>query len=521
MWWWSVLALAGTPPTVGLEWKKASSSLKIGAPEGFELAEDAIADLTLSMGGQQLHAELPQAVVASGLSLGEVRGTDLSGDLRVVLCDKASGSCQPTDWRLSGALPQNKRGSVALSVAPAQPEPGPAAPHPATFGPHATTDAVQAAFAQAKAEDGFVLLDFSAVWCPPCMVLAAEVLHADPAPKALQGYQVAVIDVDHVSSFAHKDRYDIGSYPTVVVVDAMGNERSRMVGYPGREAFLRWLSTATEDPTTADLASDPAEIEPDRAAQLAWILAQAHEFESAGPWIERAEAGGSEIIELSLAQQQLEPTAERLAWLIEHAPRRAYEWAFSALELAEDHRELAQKAAALAVAHTEGQELADALYLAGRVEEDEAQARLLYAAAASTVASDLGDHPARDKAYLTWLADLHELAGNVDAAIELLEMSSSDYPDEPTFDLSLAHLLLRAERPEQALIAADRAVQRAWGDNLLRAAAAKAKILAALDRREEAAVVAAEALAAVEAEEGLDVRTHKYRERLSAWLETD
>lgn len=520
MWWWSVLALAGSPPTVGVEWKKASSVLTIEAPSGSELAEDALAELSLAVGGQLLRVELPQAAVASGVSLGEVRGADLSGDLQLVLCDKASGACQPTAWRLQGAVEQAKRGSVALSVTQ-PPAAEPEAHPPVAFGPHATAAEAEAALARAAADDGFVLLDFSAVWCPPCMVLAAEVLHADPIPEALAGYQVAVLDVDHDSSFAYKDRYDVGSYPTVVVVDAQGNERSRMVGYPGREAFLAWLATATEDTTAAELAGDPAAVEPDRAAQLAWSLAQAHEFEAAKPWLERAEAGGSQAIELRLAQLQLQPTAERLSWMIDNAADRVYEWAFAALELADAHRPLAQQAAALAVARLEGQELADALYLAGKLEDDEAKARLLFAAAASTVASDLGEDPARDKAYLDWLAQLRALAGDLDAAIALLEAASADYPEEPTFDLSLARLLLEAERHDEALAAADRAVARAWGDNLLRAAASKARILGAMDRKDEAAAVASEALAAVEASDELDVRTHKYRERLSAWLETD
>jgi thiol-disulfide isomerase/thioredoxin len=515
--WWIGAAWAGSPPAVELAWNRDRSELVVLAPEGHELSADAPADLRLTMADRQIHFALSGLGATRGLPLGEVRGTELEGELSAVLCRKADGLCEPGTWALGGAVPGDKKGQLTLRVS--APDPG---AHASPFGPDATTASADAAFARAASDGKLVLLDFSAVWCPPCTVLAAEVLHADPRPPELDGFEVAIVDVDHESSWALKDRYAVGGYPTLVVTDAEGGELTRLVGYPGRDEVLAWLAGAGDDTLAADLARDPATVDPARAAGLAWRLAQQGEGDAAAPWLARATEGGDDSVELHLARVSTDPSAAELEWLAEHAPERASAWAFAVLGPHEEHPELAARVVDIALRHFEPDALGDALYLAAAVEPDEARQRRLYAAAASAVQGGMGEDEAVDKASLEWLARLHELSGDVARAITTLTEASERWAPEPTYDLALAALLVRQVRHDEALTAADRALDRSWGDLRLRVAAVRAEALAGLDRADEAATFAARILDERPAPaEGLDVRTHKYRERLARWLSDD
>jgi hypothetical protein len=84
-----------------------------------------------------------------------------------------------------------------------------------------------------------------------------------------------------------------------------------------------------------------------------------------------------------------------------------------------------------------------------------------------------------------------------------------------TFHLATSSMLLRADRPGEALAAADRALAVAWGDNRLRAGLARCKALAALGRGDEAAEAARVYLAEQPAPpDGVAVRTTRYRAQL-------
>ncbi|MBX2801645.1 MAG: thioredoxin family protein [Myxococcales bacterium] len=510
--WWCASAMGAAPPTVDVAWRKERAVMRMTAPDGHELQPDGPADLALTIDERPVEGLLVGASLAAGLPLGDVRGSRISGQVSVVLCHKESGVCTRSAFDVAGEVPQAKRGTASLDVGVHRAEASRAA-----FGPDATSAAADAAFARAQEIDGLVLLDFSAVWCPPCVVLAAEVLHAEPAPVELDGMEVAVVDVDHPSSFALKDRYDVGGYPTVVVADAEGNELTRMVGYPGRDAFLAWLGTAAESTDASDLEAGPDAVSPERAAALALRLAQARKADEAKPWIERAEQASPPALDAVLAKTLIEPSADGVAWLADNAPERAYDWAFTALDLDGEHAALKARAAALAVAHTQGSELGDALYLAGKVEPDEEQAKLLFAAAASATASWMEEHPESAKSAVGWLARLRWMSGAEDDADEILQQAAARYPDEPTFELARADLWLERD-PATSLAAATAAHDRAWGDNRLRTASAMASALSALGRDDEAAAVARAALEASQLDPELDVRTHRYRTRLQAWL---
>ncbi len=100
---------------------------------------------------------------------------------------------------------------------------------------------LEGAIAKAKAEHKVVLVDIYAEWCAQCHELD-EKTWPDPQVKAwIQANAIAVrIDTDAV----RKDlatQLKIGSYPTVIVLDADGRERKRILGFQPPTDMLAWL----------------------------------------------------------------------------------------------------------------------------------------------------------------------------------------------------------------------------------------------------------------------------------------
>ncbi len=80
-----------------------------------------------------------------------------------------------------------------------------------------------AALVQARAEGKPVLADFSAIWCPSCRRLHIEVF-SDPAVKAAikAGYVLSSIDYESAEAPAFMARYDVSSFPSLLVLDGDG-----------------------------------------------------------------------------------------------------------------------------------------------------------------------------------------------------------------------------------------------------------------------------------------------------------
>jgi len=80
-----------------------------------------------------------------------------------------------------------------------------------------------AALVQAKAAGKPVLADFSAIWCPTCRRLHTEVF-SDPAVKAAinAGYVLSGIDYESAEAPAFMAKYDVSSFPSLLVLDGDG-----------------------------------------------------------------------------------------------------------------------------------------------------------------------------------------------------------------------------------------------------------------------------------------------------------
>lgn len=99
---------------------------------------------------------------------------------------------------------------------------------------------LDAALAEARQTNRPVLVDFSASWCPGCIVMKNEVW-----PDAAVGRTVAasyvpvLVDVDRQTELAN--RFGVDSIPTVLVLDGQGHALRR-AGFLPAPGMLRFLS---------------------------------------------------------------------------------------------------------------------------------------------------------------------------------------------------------------------------------------------------------------------------------------
>ena len=99
---------------------------------------------------------------------------------------------------------------------------------------------------KAKAEHKLVLMDFTGSdWCHPCMELRKQVL-TSPEFVAYAKTNLVLVEVDFPRSKTQTEelkksnerlsqKFDVGGFPTVILLDPDGKQLSKTVGYGGED----------------------------------------------------------------------------------------------------------------------------------------------------------------------------------------------------------------------------------------------------------------------------------------------
>ena len=480
----------------------------VQAPPGEHVAPEAPISGTVTLDGARRAVDGTGAALAEGLQLDRPgRRFSFQAVLNLSLCTDQGNQCRSVDVAAVGdvRLKGQKTAYVAAYQAP-------------TLAAEGHGASAEAAFAQAGAEGRLVLLDFGAIWCPPCNLLNAAVLE-DPADAgALRPFVVAKIDADAQTSWALKDRYAVGGYPTLVVARADGVEVDRLLGYPGEAETLAWLQRVlTLQPVAALPPLEQATAE--QALGYALRLAQAGQTEAAGAWLAHPGLQGSDASDLHLARLLVAPTAADARWLAEHGVPWD-QWLPQAGSLTEADpslRPVLRGVIDRALPTASPTQASDLLYYAASLarEEGSPDAPALYRQAAEKLESALTHDPVLDRGQWTGLADLWVEAGDLPRGLKVLDDAIALYPHEFTYLNAAAGHLEDAGRTEEALAYALGALAVSYDDNRLRAATRAARLLDALGRRAEALALIDQTLAEVPAPAAdLDVRSHRYRKSL-------
>lgn len=111
----------------------------------------------------------------------------------------------------------------------------------------------EAAFNQARQGNKIILIDFYAIWCPGCNILDTQVFQNKKFIKEAKKFILLKMDGDKESSAKLKEKYQIISYPTVVITRANGDEISRIVGERSLKIFLAEIKSAIKGKSSKQL----------------------------------------------------------------------------------------------------------------------------------------------------------------------------------------------------------------------------------------------------------------------------
>lgn len=96
--------------------------------------------------------------------------------------------------------------------------------------------------AEAKKKNRPVWVDFYAVWCGPCKMMAKNTFeNKEVGDYSNANYIAYKIDAEKGEGPEWADKYQINAYPTIVFLDANGNHIKNSVGYKTPEQFLAEL----------------------------------------------------------------------------------------------------------------------------------------------------------------------------------------------------------------------------------------------------------------------------------------
>jgi hypothetical protein len=128
-----------------------------------------------------------------------------------------------------------------------------------------------AAFAQARAEHKFVLLDLEAVWCHWCHVMD-DVTYRDPVVTRLLNERYVLVKVDQDSRPDISNRYQDYGWPATVVFAADGSEIVKRQGYIAPRPMSSMLQAIIDDPSPGPSVEKEAAFEPASEATLGETL---------------------------------------------------------------------------------------------------------------------------------------------------------------------------------------------------------------------------------------------------------
>lgn len=192
------------------------------------------------------------------------------GGWGVVLCVWGSAACRresPAQEETAQQEPQRQAPRVDLPGPPPAPKPGVAADGTITSAVPWIDGPLEVALEQARQDGKQVLIDFGAYWCPPCQKLDEEVF-TDPAVGSFieQRFVPLHIEADVGEGEDLARRFHVQALPTLLVLDADGHERGRIVDAHPVEAMLTALDQASRGENTLARLEEAVENDPDDLA---------------------------------------------------------------------------------------------------------------------------------------------------------------------------------------------------------------------------------------------------------------
>lgn len=402
------------------------------------------------------------------------------------------------------------------------------------------------ALAQAKKEKKPILIDFFGIWCPPCNELDETVFESTGFLQKAKQFVLLKVDADAKTSWAIKDRYKVGGYPTVVFASPEGKELYRIVGYRTPKEFLRVmdmvLAAKGRDVEKACKSTDAEDL-----WRCATICSERKDTACADGAFKKLESKlpkGSARYQLArtyFVESSPNVDTKRLGYeqLMTEMPQTplALVWATEYLATFEDTKTPSPKkepiervlsfaaqmpgdpnldALGLSVSDV-AQARADVLEKVGRKDE----AKAAWKEAAALLEKQAAELPAGAPARgftIDRIGCLQE-AGELEAALKLANEYRAKFPEEFTFHFWAARVLQRAKKYAEALPAAKKAYDVSYGDNKIRAATLLIELYGTVPDKDAARKVHEAVTKEIKPDTALQIRTHRYLKRLDEALQ--
>ncbi|NVB42235.1 thioredoxin family protein [Pseudenhygromyxa sp. WMMC2535] len=298
---------------------------------------------------------------------------------------------------------------------------------------------LEQAIAAAKREDKLIFVDVGAYWCPPCHELDETVFTVPAVGDWLREHAIALhIDAEKGEGPELVERYQVQAYPTMLVLESSGVEKSRLVDAHAPEALIAKLEAAAaggnvlEDLERAVETADPDQPQ-DRLLELRYRLGHAYLLAA-----KRAQADSIFDALLAADPQNTAGVASRVLY------DRAL---FSTLKLDADPARAITELEALQARFPDSRQARSAYRIIGRAHCQLEQPDQAVAALAAMVATDPEDPEL--KASFGWFAFRHDC--RPDAGLEAVLAGIEQDPDSAELRYLEAELRRLLDQPAAAL----------------------------------------------------------------------
>lgn len=98
---------------------------------------------------------------------------------------------------------------------------------------------VKEVYEAGKVKNQVIMIDFFTDWCGPCKMLDAQIYRSAeflPYTKKMVAYN---IDAEKGEGIELAEKYGVKVYPSIIFINSDGNELERIIGFRGKEQFLK------------------------------------------------------------------------------------------------------------------------------------------------------------------------------------------------------------------------------------------------------------------------------------------
>ncbi|MEY4617087.1 MAG: hypothetical protein RJB66_2047 [Pseudomonadota bacterium] len=174
----------------------------------------------------------PSAATEAKLEFKWAEDLKPNAKIHYYVCDDAKTVCEPHSHTLNPQILENKKTAQGADKSTL------ASTKVTRDNEGFILNNFEVAKRQAAKKNTLLLIDFTASWCPACIRLIHETFAANSFKKISQKYVLLKVDVDLEENQELLEQFSIHAFPSLVLVDAKGDEIERFLDYIPSETLV-------------------------------------------------------------------------------------------------------------------------------------------------------------------------------------------------------------------------------------------------------------------------------------------